>query len=265
MSDPQQIFLSYSRNDLEAAALLRAQLEREGPVFKDDDSIREGDRWLEHLQQAVDTCSGFVVLVGCDGVRRWIGAETQVALSRHFGPHDDDERLPVFPILLGDVEPDTLPAFLRLFQATRWNGSDPLPERLLTQIRERAIVADGAPVFEGCPFVGLGAYTEKQAQLFFGRQKETLDALACFETRRGAAPVRWLEINGNSGSGKSSLMNAGLLPLVDAGWLWPRTRIEHWQRIGPMMPGAQPVVTLAEYLARTFGAEMGDVRARLQG
>jgi hypothetical protein len=37
--------------------------------------------------------------------------------------------------------------------------------------------------FEGCPFVGLAAYRIDQAQLFFGRQKETLDALACFDNR----------------------------------------------------------------------------------
>ncbi len=71
--------------------------------------------------------------------------------------------------------------------------------------------------------------------------------------------MRWLEINGNSGSGKSSLMNAGLLPLVDQGWLWPRTGIAHWHRIGPMMPGAHPVEMLAESLARAFQEKMGAI------
>ncbi len=132
MTDPYHVFLSYSRNDPEAAANLRAQLERYGlSVFQDDESIRAGDLWLDRLQEAVDGCGAFVVLVGRDGVRRWIGAETQVALNRYFGPHDDAQRLPIFPILLDGTEPETLPAFLRLFQATPWNGADPLPERLL--------------------------------------------------------------------------------------------------------------------------------------
>ena len=130
-----------------------------------------------------------------------------------------------------DTDPDTLPAFLRLFQARPWNGTDSLPATLLDQIRNRTLVANKALAFEGCPFVGLDAFRIDQAQLFFGRQQETLDALACFDTRRGHATVRWLEINGNSGSGKSSLMNAGLLPLVDQGWLWPRTGYAVWQRI----------------------------------
>jgi formylglycine-generating enzyme required for sulfatase activity len=251
VTDDDQVFLSYSRNDPEAAASLRAQLEKGGlSVFKDDQSIREGDLWLHRLQQAVDACTGFVVLVGRDGVSRWIGAETQVALIRYFGPHDDAERLPIFPILLGDTAPESLPAFLRLFQVTPWNGSEPLPKRLLDHIRERTIVAREEAVFEGCPFVGLDAFKSNQARLFFGRQKETLDALACFDTRPSSPTVRWLEINGNSGSGKSSLMNAGLLPLVDQGWLWPRTGYTHWRRIGPMLPGEHPVGMLAESLVR---------------
>jgi len=271
VTDHDYIFLSYSRNDLEAADNLRLQLERQGlSVFKDDKSIREGDLWLSRLQEAVDACTGFVVLVGRDGVGRWIGAETQAALNRYFGPHDDAERLPIFPVLIGDAQPDALPAFLRLFQATPWNGIEPLPKILLDQIHTRTIVACEGAVFEGCPFVGLDAFRMDQARLFFGRQRETLDALACFDTRPGRPTVRWLEINGNSGSGKSSLINAGLLPLVEQGWLWPRTGFEHWQRIGPLMPGQHPMGMLAESLSRfsrhvlNEPLEMADVRRVLE-
>lgn len=67
MTDNPQTFLSYSHNDSDEASLLRAKLERAGmPVFKDDKSIREGDLWLERLQEAVDACTAFVVLVGRD-------------------------------------------------------------------------------------------------------------------------------------------------------------------------------------------------------
>jgi hypothetical protein len=117
VTEHHHVFLSYSRNDPAAAANLRAQLERCGlSVFKDDESIRAGDLWLEQLQTVLDHCGSFVVLVGRDGVRRWIGAETQAALNRYFGPRDDAERLPIFPILLDGTGPETLPAFLRLFR-----------------------------------------------------------------------------------------------------------------------------------------------------
>ena len=134
MTDPYHVFLSYSRNDLQAAANLRAQLERcRLSVFKDDERIRAGELWLDRLQETLAGCGAFVMLVGRDGVRRWIGAETQAALNRHFGPREDANRLPIFPILLGDTGPETLPAFLRLFQMTPWNGADPLPDRLLDE------------------------------------------------------------------------------------------------------------------------------------
>src|SRR3954451_16694486 len=113
MSDGISVFLSYSHNDRAAARNLRAQLERHGlSVFRDDESLRAGDLWLNRLQEAVDGCAGFVVLVGRDGVARWVGAETQVALTRYFGPHAEPLRLPIFPVLLDGTAPETLPAFL---------------------------------------------------------------------------------------------------------------------------------------------------------
>jgi hypothetical protein len=94
----------------------------------------------------VGGCGTFVVLVGRDGVQRWISAETQVALNRYFTPHDDTLRLPIFPILLEGAEAETLPAFLRLFQMTLWNGAaDALPEQLLDDIRDRTIVTNKGP------------------------------------------------------------------------------------------------------------------------
>src|SRR5512132_177505 len=158
VTDHSDVFLSYSRNDRAAAVTLRGQLERRGlSVFHDVESIRASDLWLDRLQEAVGGCGTFVVLVGRDGVRRWIGAETQVALDRYFAPHDDAERLPIFPILLEGTDAETLPAFLQLFQMTPWNGADALPERLLDDIRNRTIVASKA-AFEGCPFVGLATF-----------------------------------------------------------------------------------------------------------
>ncbi len=42
----------------------------------------------------------------------------------------------------------------------------------------------------------------------------------------GGAYHRWLQIEGNSGSGKSSLVNAGMLPMVECGALWAHTGYE---------------------------------------
>ena len=272
MPDHDNIFLSYSRNDLEAAASLRAQIEQRGlPVFKDDQSIREGDQWLTRLQEAVDGCAGFVVLVGRDGVGRWIGAETQVALIRYFGPHEDAERLPIFPVLLGDTAPESLPAFLRLFQATALErprsppraaaGSDSRPHHRRQRGRR----------LRGLPLRRARRLPDRPGPALLRPPEGDPGGPGLFRDRpEDRKAVRWLEINGNSGCGKSSLMNAGLLPLVEQGWLWPRTRIAHWLRIGPMMPGQRPVAMLAESLARFSRdalddpLEMADIRDALE-
>jgi hypothetical protein len=160
--------------------------------------------------------------------------------------------LPIFPLLLGEMEPGRLPAFLRLFQATAWDGEESLNARLLKSIEQRSQASNPDLHLEGSPFVGLDAFQPDQAHLFFGRQRETLDALASFDTRGMGQRLRWLEISGNSGSGKSSLMNAGLLPLIEQGWLFARTGIAKWKIIGPMMPGENSLAMLAETLARDF-------------
>ncbi len=81
----KQVFFSYSRTDLEACITLRSALEKTGlNVFQDEDKTRIGDQWLMRLQETLQGCSAFVLLIGRDGVQRWVGAEVQVALIRHF-------------------------------------------------------------------------------------------------------------------------------------------------------------------------------------
>lgn len=257
---PQQIFLSYSRTDREACLALRLALEQAGlPVFQDEAAIRTGDRWLSRLEDALLQCNAFILLIGRDGVQRWVGAEVQVALSRHLSPHDDAQRLPIYPILLAEASPESLPPFLGLFQFDRWVPTEPLPADLLDAIQARASRIDTRHTIEGCPFLGLSAFGRNDAALFFGRRSETLEALTYLGDQQQTPPdklqhtvstpyTRWLQIEGNSGSGKSSLVNAGMLPMIEQGALWARTGFEQWRILGPMMPGKDPIAKLAETL-----------------
>ena len=72
------------------------------------------------------------------------------------------------------------------------------------------------------PWLGLASYQEKDAELFFGRKKET--ALLCDVIRQNYSTV----IYGKSGMGKTSLINAGLIPLlVEEGFLPVSIKLEH--------------------------------------
>ncbi|MDM7859383.1 WD40 repeat domain-containing protein [Alteromonas sp. ASW11-36] len=67
--------------------------------------------------------------------------------------------------------------------------------------------------FEGSPFAGLAAYEEHQHSVFFGRTKAIGEVMSRYKrlVERGSG---FIMISGMSGSGKSSLVNAGLLPLI---------------------------------------------------
>lgn len=80
-----------------------------------------------------------------------------------------------------------------------------------------------AQLWEGSPFPGLRAFTEADAPIFFGRGRET-DSLI-----QQVSASRFVAVVGASGSGKSSLVGAGLIPHLKANtiegsadWLYGR-------------------------------------------
>ena len=85
----------------------------------------------------------------------------------------------------------------------------PLLESHLNSDDEHAFVS----WFEGSPFQGLSAFEEKHNPVFFGRTKATGDVLSQYQ-RQIKAQKNFLMISGMSGCGKSSLLNAGILPLI---------------------------------------------------
>lgn len=62
--------------------------------------------------------------------------------------------------------------------------------------------------WKGSPFPGLRAFHEQDAPIFFGRNKETYELLEQLSKQRFVAVI------GASGAGKSSIVRAGLVPLL---------------------------------------------------
>ena len=99
------------------------------------------------------------------------------------------------------------------------------------------------------PFPGLRPFEPHQSLLFFGREQHTEELL------RRLAANRFLAVVGTSGSGKSSLVRAGLLPALYRGHLVGSTT--HW-RIAVMKPGDAPIENLATALAEKDALGPGD-------
>ena len=289
---PDQIFISYARPEhIEAARVLRAEFQSKGlRVFLDEASIRSGDNWVQKLEDALQSCRVFIVLVGQTRIERWVGAEVQIALARHYArraPIDDvatagdgperilshnaqvRQALPrILPVLVDGVAPAVLPPFLSLFQATPWRQTEAVPSALLDEINkeQQALAVAFKLPHDKCPYQGLASFESEHAALFFGRRRETLEALAKLGDQSQKNPdglrgvgglkyIRWLQIEGASGAGKSSLVKAGMLPAIESGALWGRTGFLRWHVLGPMAPGRDPVENLAAAYEAVFVPE----------
>ncbi len=97
--------------------------------------------------------------------------------------------------------------------------------------------------WEGSPFPGLRSFTKKDAPIFFGRDTETEELVKKVEKSRFVAVV------GASGSGKSSLVGAGLLPRLETDGI-PGSK--DW-RVVQFTPGQAPFAALFTAILETFG------------
>ncbi len=90
-----------------------------------------------------------------------------------------------------------------------------------------------------CPYRGLFAFREKDAHLFFGREKFIADLVAAVKQKPLIAAI------GPSGSGKSSVVFAGLIPQLrkDPNLRW---------KIVSFRPGNDPLAALAAALAPLY-------------
>ena len=111
-----------------------------------------------------------------------------------------------------------------------------------------------------CPYLGLAAFGPQNASWFFGREEETAALVARLAgqlTRPGV-----LMVLGPSGSGKSSLLRAGLVPAIAGGAL--PVRGTQWWPLDLMTPGRRPLLELATRVAVLAGIPAGALDADLR-
>src|SRR5215471_10710404 len=130
-------------------------------------------------------------------------------------------------------------------------GRAPAAEVLVALRGERGGAAAGQGLaWPGGPYLGLVPFEERDARLFYGRD-ELADQLVRRLAEQPDGPGILL-VAGESGSGKSSLLRAGLLPRLAAGALGPGS--ERWPR-RVIRPTASPLRELAMHLAEMAGAD----------
>ncbi|GAA5209932.1 hypothetical protein GCM10023323_35560 [Streptomyces thinghirensis] len=118
------------------------------------------------------------------------------------------------------------PVSAGLYDLTQWQRlweravADPTGERPAPSAAdEENPPAEAAPAVPGgvCPYRGLAAYRQQDADWFFGRERSTDALVAQLRAAEGTGGLVMLV--GASGAGKSSLLNAGLVPALRKGAL----------------------------------------------
>jgi energy-coupling factor transporter ATP-binding protein EcfA2 len=235
------LFISHSSSDRDAAQRLEERLRAEGfdALFIDfdpDQGILAGRNWERELYAQLRKTDAVIFLASAASVAsRWCFAE--VSLARSLGK-------PVFPLrleddarleLLADTQWIDLAkgeqAYARLWKALRRAGLDPADSFAWDPTRP--------------PYPGLQSFTPEDAAVFFGRDHEIERLLELVQPTLQRGAGRLVAIVGPSGSGKSSLVRAGLLPRLEK-------LKERWVVVPPVLPEQQPIRNLASILAQAF-------------
>jgi TIR domain len=121
------------------------------------------------------------------------------------------------------------------------------------------------------PYKGLSAFQREDAQDFFGREEvvasmvEEIKHLLEIERRHGREQEpRFMTVVGPSGSGKSSVVMAGLLPRLLQGKDIPGSNL--WGLLPTVLPGKKPLEALAQALSQKLSGSVsqGEILRELQ-
>jgi len=249
-------FLSHNSHDKLAVEMLARRLKDEAnlKVWLDKWNLIPGEPWQEELELALDESRTCVVFLGPKAISPWENEEMRSAL----GTRVNEPGFRVVPVLLPGAdmpERGTLPRFLSRLTWVDFREPNQLddPEafhRLVCGIKGISpghhpnSSNDGSlPSVDECPYRGLEAFEEAHAGYFFGR--DTLTQHLVETMRLHLSSIRFLAVLGASGSGKSSLVQAGLLPKLRQGALPGST---DWRYV-IVKPTALPLQELAVQLA----------------
>jgi hypothetical protein len=255
-------FLSYHSPDVALAERLKLAIERSDKgsrVFFAPTNLRAGGFWSAQLAQEIAEATAFILLVGERGLGSWQVLEYDEALDRRV-KHPD---FPVILVLLKGQSAPGLPFLRRLHWITT---HDPASKKAVDRLIE---AASGSGTRPGelwrytSPYRGLAAMEEKDSDYFFGRGHETVEVISALAATPDKLPI----LLGNSGVGKSSLAQAGVLAALlrqegpvsaDAG-TWPQAFANSrcWCAL-TLKPGSEPVRALVEPFLRIWQFEAAD-------
>jgi WD40 repeat protein len=250
------VFISHTGADAEWAEQICRWLREDGHgVFLDvdkRDGVSPGDDWEALLYERLHWADAVVCVVSPAYLQSvWCAAE--IGAARALG----SELLPVR--VTSEPLDDQLLALKQYVDATR-DASD-ARDRLRSSLTHIDGTGGRGWPENKSPYPGLRAFELGEHRVYFGRSAEIKRITERLRSpaERGVAEI--LTIVGPSGCGKSSLLRAGVLPRVAAE--------DYWLPLAPILPGTDPVGSLARALAalirdRGIGVDVTGLRTDLQ-
>jgi WD40 repeat protein/energy-coupling factor transporter ATP-binding protein EcfA2 len=236
------VFLSHNSREKPAVEVLAHRLIDEAGLqpFLDKWHLVPGEPWQEAIEEALEQSDTVAVFVGPSGTSPWHNEEMRAALDNAVRTRDEYRVIPV--LLPGATEASVARFLARRTWVDFRSGLDDVEafQRLVAGIKGEATVSGTYELpDEPAPYRGLLHFEAEQAAFFFGREADTQQLIEKLGKHTFVAVI------GASGSGKSSLVRAGLLPALADDAL-PTSH--KWYTL-VFTPGGQPLRVLAEQLA----------------
>jgi hypothetical protein len=199
-----QLFLSYSDADTDMASELKDRLETDISglkVFMAGHDIPRGDDWERRVHSSLKESFAFIPIITKNWQEsRWCFAEWVAASV-------------LGEVIVPFVEIKTrLRSELRRYEHLRFNKDNPNYDDLVKDIGSKFTQHKAKKDFTGPPFPYAFQYRPEDAELFRGRDNEIDKVVSRLNAMRHSYDRRPLLLHGSSGSGKSSLVRAGLYP-----------------------------------------------------
>ncbi|NBW62200.1 MAG: TIR domain-containing protein, partial [Synechococcaceae bacterium WB4_1_0192] len=198
--------------------------------------IPPGANWEQTLYREIERSQALLIIQTANwSASRWCFAEFTQA--RALGK-------PIFQVIeTADADPgDKIARDLQVLDLRR-NREAGL-QQLSEQLTALALSAQGGMAWDKSrpPYPGLLTFEQEDAPVYFGRDEGIRHLIERLTARRTLGLTRLLVLLGASGSGKSSLLRAGVLPRL-------RRAGRGWLVVPPFRPQNQPCQELAQVLA----------------